>query len=1141
MIGILNKTFLVWIALQLISQSVSAQEVTLPYVQTFDDATTGSPGMLPANWQQVIEGTSVTCGHGNTNCHQWGVRTGTTNSSNTGPVGDHTTGSGNYVYVEASGNTNPVVELLSPSFDLAGDNSAFLTFWTHSYNGSNATSHDLNIDIVNAANTVTLGNDLVTIADTDFNNWRQYTLDLSAYSGSGIIRVKFQWEEDDAEHRLDHGVDDFQITSDYCSDGNNYREEFASANYDNSNGSIDWSSSPWVEADDDGNPATGEIRIVSNRLEMNNSVGFGTPPAGDFPSLTRSVDLSAATFASLSFDYSEAGNMESSDEFEVRVYDGTTWHTVYSMFDDYGSTDQTAYIDITEYANANTQIRFIITAFHGGGDEIVRIKDVEICFIGDALSNVTTDFTLEAECGYIGSSWSIFEDDDASNDTYVEARVGLNSLASAPADTLDYLTYTIEVDTAGDYEMFARIIAPNSDDDSFWIRANGGTWLRWDGLSTNASWAWLQVYDSDNVNTNISWTLPIGTSRFDIAYREDGTLLDKIYITIDGSLPSGLGDDAINCPALFGLDTDGDGIVDDVDLDDDNDGLPDIVESPATIDFSNNKTSLVGSDLTDMEVNDVALYEDAVRDCNDILYDITITINSISPGVTVEAGVQGMEIDNAGADDDDYFTFTLSVVESGSATVLNPTGTAATITDFLFTPRDIDSNDGVDHTEVFGISNTTAPDATFLDDGTVLEAGGFVNGGGPGAAAYAYYRMIPLSGPTDWTANGNDVTGELVEHAVFMFYENFSSVDIAYGRTGSAPSNSSGNRLTSLFASKECDRDDDGVPNRIDLDLDNDGIFDLHEAGHSELDINDDGRIDLADVNSGSNGIFDDIETTPESGIINYTYSDSDGDGIEDPFDRDSDEDGCFDTQESDNTDPDNDGIAGSGTPGIDKNGLVVIIVYDMPPSNAWQDSLQSCLEICDNGLDDDGDGDIDENDTDCANYYLEAECGFPGDNWNRGFDVLASNDDYLTISTGLNSTAVAPSDAADLVRFTLNVTAAGLYRILGRVYSLDGGDDSFWVRVDEGTWYPWNDWNTASTWQWIPFSDNSDGNTLLKFNLTPGNHTIDIAYREDGARIDKLHLTVNGTTPIGDGEDAINCGRTITYNLFLPFKILNK
>ena len=39
------------------------------------------------------------------------------------------------------------------------------------------------------------------------------------------------------------------------------------------------------------------------------------------------------------------------------------------------------------------------------------------------------------------------------------------------------------------------------------------------------------------------------------------------------------------------------------------------------------------------------------------------------------------------------------------------------------------------------------------------------------------------------------------------------------------------------------DTDGDGVPDRLDLDSDNDGILDLVEAGHTETDSDGDGRV----------------------------------------------------------------------------------------------------------------------------------------------------------------------------------------------------------------------------------------------------------------------------------------------------------
>lgn len=909
-----------------------------------------------------------------------------------------------------------------------------------------------------------------------------------------------------------------------CEDGS-YIDEFAASRFNNSNGTVSWASNPWLEFGDDLSANSGNILITGGQLEFNN--------ASNTRGIVRDIPLENVANAVLTFDFSESGPIDNNDLFVIQVFDGSVWNVVFSNADDF--PDVSPRIDISDYADADSRVQITVNGLTSS-DEFFFVDNFEVCYTE---LTTTSDFAVEAECEYIGNKWAQLSSSAASNQQYVIPKTGQNSLASPPADTNSYLTYTIDILEPGNYQLYGRVIAPTSDDDSFWVRVDGGTWYKWDNLSTIATWDWRQVWDSDNSDNPINFNLSVGTIKIDIAIREDGTQLDKLYLTKGGTIPTGQGPNASNCSASV-ADTDGDGIIDDIDIDDDNDGILDVDESPATISFSGTRTLLIGNDFNDMQVGDEVLYANAIRDCDDIFYDITITINTISPGVLVYATGLGMEIDDASAAADDHFTFTMRVLESGSATVANPAGTPATIQDFIFTPRDIDSNVGINHTEVIGISNSTAPDSVYFHPATVLQNGGFVNGQGP-SGSWDFYRMAPISGFNNWTNNGNDTSNELPEHAVFMVFDNFSVIDIAFGRTGTAGNTSGENRLTSLFASKECDRDMDGIPNRIDLDLDNDGIYDVIEAGHGQADADNDGRIDGADVSSGSNGYFNAIETGSDNGVKNFTYSSSDNDALEDFFDLDSDADGCFDTQEADVPDPDNDGTAGSGTAASDINGLVISIVYTPPPSGAWQDSTATCLEICGNGVDDDGDGLPDDLDPDCDNYYLEAECGFPGANWNRGLDTLASNDDYVTISPGLNSTSMAPTGADDLLRFTVTVNNAGLYRIIARVYSQDGSDDSFWFRVDGGTWYNWNNWNTAATWQWLPVSDSDNGNTLIKWDLLAGVHTIDVAYREDGARLDKLHFTINGNTPEDEGNDAINCGRTITYNLFLPHKVRNR
>ena len=114
------------------------------------------------------------------------------------------------------------------------------------------------------------------------------------------------------------------------------------------------------------------------------------------------------------------------------------------------------------------------------------------------------------------------------------------------------------------------------------------------------------------------------------------------------------------------------------------------------------------------------------------------------------------------------------------------------------------------------------------------------------------------------------------------------------------------------------DIDSDGIPNGLDLDSDNDGIYDVIESGNEALDTNFDGVINGLDSgfsDSDLNGASDATESN--------TLIDSDSDGTIDAFELDSDNDGCSDSEEAGYTDPDTDGILGASPVTQDSKGKV--------------------------------------------------------------------------------------------------------------------------------------------------------------------------------------------------------------------------
>lgn len=117
------------------------------------------------------------------------------------------------------------------------------------------------------------------------------------------------------------------------------------------------------------------------------------------------------------------------------------------------------------------------------------------------------------------------------------------------------------------------------------------------------------------------------------------------------------------------------------------------------------------------------------------------------------------------------------------------------------------------------------------------------------------------------------------------------------------------------------DTDNDGIPDYLDLDSDNDGIYDLVESGSNAPDVNKNGIIDGTAF--GSNGLSNSLETSPDSGVLKYTVLDSDEDGIKNHTETDSDNDGCNDVIEAGFTDPNFDGILGNAPVTVNSYGIV--------------------------------------------------------------------------------------------------------------------------------------------------------------------------------------------------------------------------
>ncbi len=332
-------------------------------------------------------------------------------------------------------------------------------------------------------------------------------------------------------------------------------------------------------------------------------------------------------------------------------------------------------------------------------------------------------------------------------------------------------------------------------------------------------------------------------------------------------------------PRTNPTDTDGDGIPDYFDLDSDNDGIPDYTEAGGTNDPDGNgqeRSGVLGS-------ADV----DAQGRPNDTAPGGLIPMDTDGDGIP---DYKDLDSDNDGIAD---------VIEAGG---IDPDG------------------DGY-----YGGGTTNDADADGLIDALdpYDDRDGNLNtslGGSP---------LVVIDSDGDGKFNyldldsDNDTIPDNIEGQSTLGYIAPSGVDTDKdGLDNSYDNNNGGSAIVVVNT--------DGVdsPDYLDLDSDNDGAFDIVEAGNGAADTDTDGRtnnavgnngldnlIDTIDDYSDSNGIYDNPKVDlPDSdadvllgGDVDYrdtSFNDNDGDGVPDGTDIDDDNDGILDTEESNSADP---------------------------------------------------------------------------------------------------------------------------------------------------------------------------------------------------------------------------------------------
>jgi len=133
--------------------------------------------------------------------------------------------------------------------------------------------------------------------------------------------------------------------------------------------------------------------------------------------------------------------------------------------------------------------------------------------------------------------------------------------------------------------------------------------------------------------------------------------------------------------------------------------------------------------------------------------------------------------------------------------------------------------------------------------------------------------------------------------------------------------------------------------------------------------------------------------------------------------------------------------------------------------------------------------------------------------------DPAASGGKYIGTTDDVGNSSDSPPSPAGTASYTFTV-AGGTYKVSGRIIIPSG--DSFWVRIPSATsltpgedpdnpgtgWVRWSDPDDSDNWYWADVFSGDHDDPVAYWTLPAGTHTLEIAYREDGALWDVIVIS---------------------------------
>jgi len=140
---------------------------------------------------------------------------------------------------------------------------------------------------------------------------------------------------------------------------------------------------------------------------------------------------------------------------------------------------------------------------------------------------------------------------------------------------------------------------------------------------------------------------------------------------------------------------------------------------------------------------------------------------------------------------------------------------------------------------------------------------------------------------------------------------------------------------------------------------------------------------------------------------------------------------------------------------------------------------------------------------------WYEAECATVGTAWNIRLDGEASNGSYAVVKSGLSNWK-APTDSGATIYFPFSVTSEKTYYVYARTKCPVSGNHRFWLKIDNEAYNTYG--NVSEEWAW---------NKITGMALSPGEHTVSVAFRDENLKLDKICISEFFYPPGASGESA--------------------